>query len=113
MIMQTMDKYKPVHMFLEVIKEKYKIPILIYVKHKSRRYHAIKKKFPEASERMIIKHLKELVAAGILNQDVVGSKPPLVSKYALTEYGRTLCDIMEAMWNWGEIHLEKVNYHRM
>lgn len=101
------SKYRPVEIFLQEIKGKYKIPILIQLKHAKKRYSQIKQKFPDASERIIIKQLKELTLAGIIQRDIKGDKPPLVSEYSLTDYGRTLCSIVAQMWDWGKIHLKR------
>jgi DNA-binding HxlR family transcriptional regulator len=100
------SKYLPVELFLQQIKGKYKIPILIQLKYSSKRYHQIRSKFPEASERIIIKQLKELASADIIERTISGKKPPLISTYALTPYGRTLCSIIAQMWDWGEQHLK-------
>jgi DNA-binding HxlR family transcriptional regulator len=100
-------RYRPVEVFLETIKGKYKIPILIYLKRGPRRYHEIKKKFPDASERIIIKQLKELLDAGVVDQARTGNKAPFVSTYSLSDYGRTLCSVVATMWQWGEEHMQK------
>jgi DNA-binding HxlR family transcriptional regulator len=47
------------------------------------------------------------VEGGIVHREVYGSKPPLVTEYSLSPYGRTLCSIIEQMWNWGELHLKR------
>jgi DNA-binding HxlR family transcriptional regulator len=103
------SKYKPVEIFLQQIKGKYKIPILIQLKHSKKRYNQIRQKFPDASERIIIKQLKELVRSNIIERKVFGTKPPLISEYSLSPYGRTLCGIIAQMWDWGMIHLERKN----
>jgi DNA-binding HxlR family transcriptional regulator len=95
------SKYLPVEIFLQQIKGKYKIPILIQLKYSNKRYHQIRAKFPEASERIIIKQLKELISADIVERTISGKKPPLISTY-----GRTLCSIIAQMWDWGEQHLK-------
>jgi DNA-binding HxlR family transcriptional regulator len=105
--MERVSKYAPIEAFLGQIKGKYKIPILIQLKYSKKRYNQIRQKFPEASERIIIKQLRELTAAGIIQRDVRGSKPPLISEYSLTVYGRTLCDIIAQMWNWGDAHMKR------
>jgi DNA-binding HxlR family transcriptional regulator len=108
------SKYQPVEIFLQQIKGKYKIPILIQLKYSTKRYNQIRQKFPDASERIIIKQLKELAQANIIQREVIGTKPPLISKYSLTPYGRTLCGIIAQMWDWGELHLKKENnYHAL
>jgi DNA-binding HxlR family transcriptional regulator len=100
-------KYRPVEVFLETIKGKYKIPILIYLKRGPRRYHEIKRKFSNASERIIVKQLKELLNAGVIDQERTGIKAPFISAYSLSTYGRTLCSVIATMWQWGTDHIQK------
>jgi DNA-binding HxlR family transcriptional regulator len=78
------SKYQPIEIFLQQIKGKYKIPILIQLKYNPKRYTKLRQKFPEASERILIKQLKELVNAGIVHRKLSGSKAPFVSEYSLT-----------------------------
>jgi DNA-binding HxlR family transcriptional regulator len=101
------SKYLPVETFLSAIKGKYKIPILIYLKVAPRRYYELKRKFSNASERVLINQLKEMIRTGIIDQKKIGSKAPFISEYSLSAYGRTLCSIIAEMWEWGEDHLQK------
>jgi DNA-binding HxlR family transcriptional regulator len=103
--MSNPSKYWPVETFLQQIKGKYKIPILIQLKYSPKRYHKIRSRLPMASERILIKQLKELALAGVIQRDISGRKPPLISTYSLTPYGRTLCSIIAQMWDWGEQHV--------
>ncbi len=98
--------YSPIDTFLQVLKGKYKVKILIYLSDKNRRYSQIKKKFPQISERILIKQLKELEKEGIIHRRVTGNKPPLKVEYSITEYGSTVCPIIKQMWFWGEHHEE-------
>ncbi|HMH23743.1 MAG TPA: helix-turn-helix domain-containing protein [Puia sp.] len=98
------SKYYPIEVFFSCLKGKYKIPLLIYLKHAPKRYHQIRKKFPQSSERILIKQLKELVDEQILVKKITGTKAPLKVEYFLSEYGFTLCSVVQNMWNWGETH---------
>lgn len=99
-----LPQYAPIEVFLNTLKGKYKIPLVIYLKHAPKRYHQIRKKFHGASERILIRQLKELEAHGILEKRVSGTKPPLRVDYQLSAYGYTLCDVIKSMWDWGENH---------
>ena len=98
------SKYYPIEVFFSCLKGKYKIPLLIYLKHGPKRYNRIRKKFPQSSERILIKQLKELVNEKILVKNITGVKPPLKAEYHLSEYGFSLCSIVQDMWDWGERH---------
>lgn len=102
--MPTAVVYSPIDTFLKVIKGKYKAKILIYLSAKPRRYSQIKKKFPQISERILIKQLKELEKEAIVSKVVTGIKPPVKVEYFITDYGSTVCPILKQMWFWGEQH---------
>jgi DNA-binding HxlR family transcriptional regulator len=102
-----MDKFKPLDTFLNVIKGKGKTPILVLIGKKPYRYSELRKRFPTLSERILIKQLKELERDGVIVRKVIGDKPPLHVEYALSEYGSTLCTVMQQMWQWGEEHMTK------
>jgi DNA-binding HxlR family transcriptional regulator len=59
-------------------------------------------------ERMLIRHLQELVADGIVKRDDKKTIPPCVY-YALTSYGRTLGPVVQMMCNWGRSHLRRLS----
>ena len=100
--MTNPDPYAPVHKFLAVVKGKYKLPILIYLKYGPRRYSQLHHRLAGASERILIKQLRELEHAGILQKTITGIKAPLRVEYSLTDYGFTLCSVVQQMWEWGE-----------
>lgn len=52
------------------------------------------------SDRMLTKRLRELEAAGIVSRQRYNEVPPRV-EYALTERGRALRPVIEAMERWG------------
>ena len=66
---------------------------------------------PGITERMLIRHLKELVADGILERDDKKMIPPCVY-YSLSSYGRTLAPVVEMMCNWGRSHLKRLSARR-
>lgn len=99
--------YSPIDIFWQTIKGKYKAKILIYINNRTLRYSQIKRKFADASERILIKQLKELENAGLIEKTVTGTKPPLKTEYKLSDYGKTMCPIVKQMWFWGENHAQR------
>ena len=98
--------YTPIDIFWRTIKGKYKAKILIYLNDRTLRYSQIKGKFSEASERILIKQLKELEKQGVIEKTITGTKPPLRTEYKMSNYGKTLCPIIKQMWFWGEAHMK-------
>ena len=99
-----MAAQSPIDIFRDILKGKYKARILIYLNDKTFRYTDIRRKFSRASERILIKQLKELQKEGLIEKKITGIKPPLKSEYNLSTYGKTLCPILKKMWYWGANH---------
>jgi len=72
-----------------------------------RRTSELKRSIPGITERMLIRHLQELVADGIVERDDKKTIPPCVY-YSLSSYGRTLAPVVETMCNWGRSHLKRL-----
>lgn len=56
---------------------------------------------PNATQRMITLQLRELEADGVISRHVFAEVPPRV-EYEVTERGRSLKPIIEAMQEWGK-----------
>ncbi|GAA2349751.1 hypothetical protein GCM10009854_29340 [Saccharopolyspora halophila] len=48
---------------------------------------------------MLIRHLQELVADGVIDRDDAEAVPPHVT-YSVNEHGRTLMPVVQALWDW-------------
>jgi DNA-binding HxlR family transcriptional regulator len=96
--------HTPIDIFFQTMKGKYKARIMIYLNDRVLRYSQIRKKFSAASERILIKQLKELEMDGLIEKSISGQKPPLRSEYRISTYGKTMCPIVKQMWFWGEQH---------
>ena len=65
-----------------------------------KRFSELRRLAPNATERMITLHLRELEADGIIARYVFAEVPPRV-EYEVTEFGRSLQPIIKAMQEWG------------
>lgn len=75
-------------------------PIILYhLLQGSRRYSEIKRAMPHITEKMLIQHLKQLEADDLLIREAKPVVPPYVT-YTLTESGRELKTVIEAMSAW-------------
>jgi DNA-binding HxlR family transcriptional regulator len=93
----------PVTTTLSVIGGKWK-PIILYTLYEeTKRFSAIKRLIPTISQKMLTQQLRELEADDIIHREVYPVVPPKV-EYSLTDYGRTLIPILDAMVAWGEKH---------
>lgn len=94
---------------MKYIGGKWKAVILIHL-YSKKRYHELRKELPMVTERTLSIQLKELENDGLITRTVYTSKPPLKVEYELTELGKTLIPLLNAMAEWGrfmgETHLQ-------
>jgi len=69
---------------------------------KKKRYNELRKELPLVTERTISLQLKELEEDGLISRTVYTSKPPLKVEYELTEFGKTLIPLLNAIAEWGK-----------
>ena len=75
-------------------------PIIIYhLLAGPRRYSELRKAIPPITEKMLIQHLKELEADGLLIREARPVVPPYVT-YRLTQAGQELGPVLRAMGEW-------------
>lgn len=83
-------------------------PIIIYqLMSGPKRYGELKRAIPDITEKMLIQHLKQLVADGLVNRKAEKVIPPSVT-YSLSPSGAELSDMMQAMVAWGTRHSQLV-----
>jgi DNA-binding HxlR family transcriptional regulator len=101
----------PVDAMMRVMDGRWKGTILWRLLDGPRRTSELKRSIPGITERMLIRHLQELVADGIVEREDKKTIPPCVY-YSLSAYGRTLSPVVEMMCNWGRSHLKRLSAKR-
>jgi DNA-binding HxlR family transcriptional regulator len=96
----------PIDAALSVIDGRWKGTILWRLTGGPMRTSELRRSIPEMTERMLIRHLHELVADGILSRDVERTVPPVV-RYSISRYGMTLLPVLEMVCAWGRLHLTR------
>ncbi|MDR2932130.1 MAG: helix-turn-helix transcriptional regulator [Oscillospiraceae bacterium] len=96
----------PVETTLDLIGGKYKALILWRLSDRTMRYNELQKIMPQATPKMLTQQLRELESDGLLTRTVYPVVPPKV-EYAISAYGQSLRPVLEAMYDWGESHLEQ------
>lgn len=66
-----------------------------------RRFKDIKEQIPDMSDRILTERIKELESESILVRRVYPETPVRI-EYELTEKGKKLENVIEAIQNWGE-----------
>lgn len=80
---------------------KWKSVILIHL-IKKKRYNELRKECLSITERTLSLQLKELEEDGLITRTVYTDKPPLRVEYELTDFGKTLIPLLEAISDWGK-----------
>ncbi|MCJ7934694.1 MAG: helix-turn-helix transcriptional regulator [Chryseobacterium sp.] len=81
---------------------KWKAVMLHHLMGGAKRYNELRKSIPTITERTLSLQLKQLEEDGIINRTVFTEKPPLVVEYELTDFGKTLLPVLQAITKWGE-----------
>jgi len=94
----------PIDAALSVIDGRWKGTILWRLLDGPMRTNQLRKSIPGITERMLLRHLRELTDAGILERHQERGFPLRV-RYSLTPYGMTLVPVLEVLCTWGREHL--------
>lgn len=92
----------PIEETLRVIGGKWTMLILRELFSGTRRFGEIMRSLPGVSPKTLTHRLRQLEREGIVTRTVFAEVPPRV-QYAMTEKGRGLANILEAMREWGEL----------
>jgi DNA-binding HxlR family transcriptional regulator len=96
-----------VEVTLAVMGGKWKPVILYQLLGGPRRFGELRKTVGGATQRSLTLQLRELETDGIVHRQVFAEVPPRV-EYSLTEYGRTLAPVLDAMKAWGQSFRDRV-----
>lgn len=89
---------------LSLIHGKWKIVILYWlIEEKTVRYNELRRLIDSITHKTLSSQLKELEADSLIVRKEYAQIPPKV-EYSLSEKGRSLYPILEAMCRWGEKH---------
>ena len=91
----------PVETTLTMIGDKWKVLILRDLMPGTKRFRELKKSIGSVSQKVLTAQLRDMEQNGLVHREVFAEVPPRV-EYSLTELGRSLKPILDAMWNWGE-----------
>jgi DNA-binding HxlR family transcriptional regulator len=95
----------PIDAMLSVIDGRWKGTILWRLLEKPMRTADLGRSIPQMTERMLIRHLQELVRDGIVVRTEEKNRRVL---YSISDYGLTLVPVLEQICAWGRVHLARV-----
>lgn len=94
----------PVEAALDVIGGKWKPLILWALGDNVLRFGELQKELPDINTKMLTKQLRALEEDGVIKRTVYPEVPPRV-EYRITDFGKTLIPILEALCDWGADYL--------
>lgn len=96
----------PVETTLTLIGDKWKVLILRDLMPGTKHFGELKKSIGGVSQKVLTAQLRAMEKSGLVTRTVYPEVPPRV-EYSLTELGRSLKPILDAMQSWGEGYKEE------
>lgn len=91
----------PVETTLMLIGDKWKVLILRELMPGTKRFGELKHSIGTVTQKVLTAQLRDMEDKGLVNRKVYAEVPPRV-EYSLTELGKSLKPILDAMRDWGE-----------
>lgn len=96
----------PVETTLMLIGNKWKVLIIRDLLTGTKRFGELKKSIGKVSQKVLTTQLRDMEESGLISRKVYAEVPPKV-EYSLTELGKSLQPILNAMLQWGTEYKEK------
>jgi DNA-binding HxlR family transcriptional regulator len=101
------NEHCPTRIVLNRIADKWTVLIVGALADRTKRFGDLRREIGGVSQKMLTQTLRGLERDGVVSRTVYASVPPKV-EYSLTEFGRTLVSILEAIREWSENNIESV-----
>ena len=86
---------------MDLVGGKWRAIILYHLQDGAKRFGELRAHLHDATEAVLSRSLKQLEQDGLVSRQVFGSKPPLKTEYALTDFGRSFLPALAALTEWG------------
>jgi DNA-binding HxlR family transcriptional regulator len=97
----------PIRDTLDIVVGKWKLYIIFHLRLTPKRFNELLKDIYGITPRMLSKELKDLEQNFLVTREVFDTSPITVV-YSLTQHGKSLCPVIQALQEWGEKHRERV-----
>lgn len=97
----------PVKDALDVINGKWKLHIIASLLHGDKRFKDLQRDILGITAKMLSQELKSLEQHELVNRTVYNTSPVVV-EYSLTEYGKTLKNLLNVLRAWGTEHRKRI-----
>lgn len=101
----------PVELTLTLLSNKWKALILRDLFIRRSRFSELQKSLAGISQKVLTANLRALEEDGLISRQVFAQVPPRV-EYALTDCGRSLLPILQALFKWGAEYQEERGWAR-
>jgi len=98
----------PVVSTLALISGKWKPMVIHVLIDQPMRFGKLKRIMSPISQKVLTEQLRELESTHIVQRDVIDEKVLNVT-YSLTDYGKSLAPVLEALYLWGQVNIAPVN----
>lgn len=92
---------------LDIISGKWKLQIIISLLYGKKRFKQMEREIIGITAKMLSKELKDLEINHLVQRTVYDTMPVTV-EYALTDYGKTLKNLIAELDKWGTNHRKKI-----
>lgn len=90
---------------ISLIDGKWKAVILYHLQDGPVRFNELRRRAGTVTQRMLTNQLRELETDGLIEREVFPQVPPKV-EYRLSDRGRSLSPIIEALKDWGDANMD-------
>lgn len=98
-----LDKDCPVRQVINIVGDKWTLPVLYVLNQGTKRYSEIQREIPGISKKMLTQTLRRLESDNILKRKIYPVVPPK-TEYDLTAFGKQLIKPLEVLANWAWEH---------
>ncbi|WP_339292065.1 winged helix-turn-helix transcriptional regulator [Paenibacillus sp. FSL W8-0187] len=104
-----MKEYCKFESALDILVGKWKSVILLQlISNGTMRFSELQKAIPDINKKMLTQQLRELEYNDIVHREVYNQIPPKV-EYSISDYGKGLSTVLQALNDWGAAHIEHMN----
>lgn len=94
-----------VELYIEILGNKWNVLIIWYLRNHALRFTDLQKKMHGVNSNTLTTHLRELEELKIISRVMFPEIPPRV-EYSLTDHGKALFPVFDALFKWGTEYLE-------
>ncbi len=104
---ECVEYIRPVRDVLDIINGKWKLPILIALSFGNKRFKELERQVEGITPKMLSKELRDLEINQLVIRTVYDTIPATV-EYSLSDYGKSLDNVIVPLREWGKKHRTKL-----